>query len=50
MSKFTVLPLEKLMEIAHNVVDWENEGDVWVKGERYVVKGKELVREVVNDD
>lgn len=38
-----VLPLEKLLEIAESVVDWENEGDVWVMGERYVVKGNELV-------
>jgi len=39
-----VLPLDKLMEIAKNAVDWENEGDVRIMGERYLVKGEDLVR------
>lgn len=40
-----VLTLEQLLQVAAGVVDWENEGEVSVNNERYVVKGGELVPE-----
>jgi len=39
------LPLEQLLEIAHGVVDWENEGDIWINSRRFVTQGEELVEE-----
>ena len=39
-----VLPLDALLSIARRVVDWENEGSVWINNEEYVASGEELRR------
>ena len=37
------LPMERLLNVARGVVDWENEGDIWINSQRYVVEGDDLV-------
>ncbi len=39
------LPLEKLLKIAAGVVDWENEGEIWINSDKYFARNGELVRE-----
>ena len=38
-----VLPKTRLLEIAHQVVDWENEGTVEINSETYRASGNALV-------
>ena len=40
-----VLPLTQLLAVARRVVDWENEGEIWINSQKYVVKGTELIKE-----
>ena len=38
------IPLERLLEIARDVVDWEGGGEIRINEERYVVQGNDLVK------
>jgi hypothetical protein len=38
------IPLERLLEIARDVVDWEEGGEIRINEERYVVQGNDLVK------
>jgi len=37
------LPLDRLIKIAQGVVDWDNEEDIWINKERYVIANGKLV-------
>jgi len=38
------IPLERLLEIARDVVEWEEGGEIRINEERYVVQGNDLVK------
>ena len=38
-----VIPLAELLKIAEGVVDWENDGEIWINSVKYVVKDDDLV-------
>lgn len=35
---------DRLLDVAHGVVDWENDGEILVNSQRYVVNGEDLVK------
>ena len=43
-----VLPMERLLNVARGVVDWENAGEIWINSERYTVQGNELVADATD--